>query len=60
MEAEDETGTLKQLKASLQSELDRKSDDDQYGSDFEEDFDEDVASTDALDDYDYVEVVEKP
>ncbi|KDO26214.1 hypothetical protein SPRG_08576 [Saprolegnia parasitica CBS 223.65] len=91
MEAEDETGTLKQLKASLQHELDVKSDDDQYGSDFEEDFDaeEDIASdveddidasvaesqdesfqapasdkrvrsTDVLDDYDYVETIQKP
>ncbi|EQC36154.1 hypothetical protein, variant [Saprolegnia diclina VS20] len=91
MEAEDETGTLKQLKATLQHELDVKSDDDQYGSDFEEDFDaeEDIASdveddmdasvaesqdesfqapasdkrvrsTDVLDDYDYVETVQKP
>ncbi|KAF0696538.1 Aste57867_12731 [Aphanomyces stellatus] len=44
MEAEDATGTLKQLKASLQHELDAKSDDDHYGSDFEEDFEEDIPS----------------
>jgi hypothetical protein len=42
MEAEDKSGTLKQLKASLQNELDEKSEDgDHYGSDFEEDFEED-------------------
>ncbi|RHY30173.1 hypothetical protein DYB32_006986 [Aphanomyces invadans] len=44
MEAEDDTGTLSKLKASLQHELEAKSDDDgsHYGSDFEEDFEEDA------------------
>ncbi|RHY87024.1 hypothetical protein DYB37_008112 [Aphanomyces astaci] len=43
MEAEDDTGTLSKLKASLQHELESKSDDDgHYGSDFEEDFEEDA------------------
>ncbi|KAG9415435.1 hypothetical protein AC1031_008877 [Aphanomyces cochlioides] len=48
MEAEDTTGTLQQLKMSLQKEIDAKSDDGNddghYGSDFEEDFEEDIPS----------------
>ncbi|ETV73835.1 hypothetical protein H257_11505 [Aphanomyces astaci] len=51
MEAEDDTGTLSKLKASLQHELEAKSDDDgHYGSDFEEDFEEDAIASDVEED----------
>ncbi|KAF0772979.1 hypothetical protein AaE_002226 [Aphanomyces astaci] len=51
MEAEDDTGTLSKLKASLQHELESKSDDDgHYGSDFEEDFEEDAIASDVEED----------